>query len=246
MSSSPDKPSNPPQGNRNEKLMATLSEAGSLKVTDQAREELNRAIESHGGTESSPNPSPGPKRSDSSGKLKAVKTEVTEAAVKFTEGVDVITETLLLILGKFNTLRRLTQVGMTFGGCVLITCLVLTIRIQRTAVLQESTTRDVADLTQQLKQALQKLDKIQQSATTTEQKVDLANAKPSIEIVPDKGRPGKAKVVIRSAPQPAAPAPSASPPTAAASKPAPPSMMMQAPPAPAADLIEIPIQIPSK
>jgi hypothetical protein len=240
MSSSPDKPSSPPQA-KNEKLLATLSEAASTKVTDQARQELNRAIEAQG----APSSDPGPKRHDSSGSIRAVR-EVTEATVKFTDGVDVITETLLLILGKFNTLRRLTMIGMVFGASVLITCLMLTIRLTRTAVLQENTTRDVAQQAIQLKQALAKLDTIQHSTTVTEQKVDQANAKPSIEIIPDKGRPGKAKVVIRSAPT-SAPLPppvalhSAAPKGRAEQDDMPAAAMAPAP----ADLIEIPIQIPS-
>lgn len=245
MSSSPEKPSNPPQA-RNERLMATLSEAASTKATDIARQEVTRAIEAQGGPPSS-DPAP-MKRHDSSGTIKAVKTEVTEAAVRFTEGVDVITETLLLILGKFQTLRRLTMVGMIFGGCVLITCLMLTIRITRTAVLQEKTTADIASQEVQLRQVIQKLNAIQESTTDTAAKVEEVNSKPSIEIVPDKGKPGKAKVVIRSSTPPVAAAPSASPPrpktAAAGAKPAHDEMV--APPAPAADIVEIPIQIPAK
>jgi hypothetical protein len=124
-------------------------------------------------------------------------------------------------------------------------------------------------LTSKFEEALRRLDKIQESANSTEQTVNevkaTADAKPSIEIVPDKARPGSAKVVIRSAPSPIAPSP-------ASAAPSPPGGRLggsslkrpmsfdSEPPVPKAmprqevetsstwrsDIVEIPIQLPSR
>lgn len=202
MSSQSDKPSNPPPGSpslrsaapeKNEALMATLSEASASKFSSSARAELNKVLEEKSSTEA-------PAKN-------GTRDEVTEAAVKFTDGVDVITETLILILGKFKSIIWRTNVGMTFGGFMLVTCLLVARQTQQTALLQQESAKKVADLTTKLQEALSRLDKIQDSATSTEKKVDAvketAENKPSIEIVPDKERPGSAKVVIRRTPAPA-------------------------------------------
>lgn len=213
MSSQPDKPSNPPPDSpslrsaapeKNESLMATLSEASASKFSSSARAELNKVLEEKI-TENV--------LKASSTEKNGTRDEVTEAAVKFTDGVDVITETLILILGKFKSIIWRTNVGMTFGGFMLITCLLVARQTQRTALLQQESAKKVADLTAKLQEALSRLDKIQDSATSTEKKVDAvketAENKPSIEIVPDKERPGSAKVVIRRTREIAHPTPSA-------------------------------------
>lgn len=242
MSSQPEKPSSQPQDSSG-KLMATLSEAGAAKIVDHARNELTKVLEAAEPKTMSEPPSSG------SGKVRA---EVTEAAVKFTDGVDVITETLILILGKFRTIIFRTTVGMAFGACVLVICLLVARQSWKTALIEEQNTQDIAQVTAQLKEALAKLDNIQKAADATEQKVDAvkqtADSHPSIEIVPDKGRPGKAKVVIRP------PVTSATQARPAAPKAGglkmrimdfeePPPAKAEAAPAPA-DLVEIPIQIP--
>ena len=217
MSSQPDKPSNPPPDSpslrsaapeKNESLMATLSEASASKFSNSARAELNKVLEEKASSAETP-----PATKD------GTRDEVTEAAVKFTDGVDVITETLILILGKFKSIIWRTNVGMAFGGFVLITCLLVARQTQQTALLQEESARKVANLTTKLQEALTRLDKIQDSATSTEKKVDAvketAENKPSIEIVPDKERPGSAKVIIRRTQLVAPPTPSAKAPPSA-------------------------------
>jgi hypothetical protein len=183
--------------------MATLSEASASKFSNSARAELNKVLEEKEKASSAETP---PAKN-------GTRDEVTEAAVKFTDGVDVITETLILILGKFKSIIWRTNVGMAFGGFVLITCLLVARQTQQTALLQEESARKVANLTTKLQEALTRLDKIQDSATSTEKKVDAvketAENKPSIEIVPDKERPGSAKVVIRRTQLAAHPTPSA-------------------------------------
>lgn len=209
MPSQPDKPSSPPPDSpslrsaapeKNESLMATLSEASASKFSNSARAELNKVLEEKASSAETPPAKDG------------TRDEVTEAAVKFTDSVDVITETLILILGKFKSIIWRTNVGMAFGGFVLITCLLVARQTQQTALLQEESARKVAILTTKLQEALTRLDKIQDSATSTEKKVDAvketAENKPSIEIVPDKERPGSAKVVIRRTQLAAPPAPS--------------------------------------
>lgn len=247
--SSPDQPSSPPQGEpskKDERLMTTLSAHGSTRLADLAREEIKQAV-----AEGKPPQSP----------TTLVREEVTEAAVKFTDGVDVITETLILILGKFNQIIWRTTVGMSFGAAVLVTCVVVAWRTNRTALEQEASARKIVELTGKFEEALRRLDKIQQSANSTEQTVNevkaTADAKPSIEIVPDKARPGSAKVVIRSAPSQVTTPPASTPPVSAASQPTgrlgggarkdksfdsalPEKRMIDQ------DIVEIPIQLPAR
>jgi hypothetical protein len=199
--------------------MTTLSEHGSVKLADLAREEISRAVA----------------KTTPAAPATLVQDEVTQAAVKFTDGVDVITETLILILGKFNQIIWRTTVGMSFGAAVLVTCITVAWRTHSTAVEQEISARKIVELTGKFEEALRRLDKIQQSANSTEQTVNevkaTADAKPSIEIVPDKARPGSAKVVIRSTPT--APVSSSATPPPPSHKP--PSSGQQ-------DIVEFPIQ----
>jgi hypothetical protein len=220
--SSEDNPSNPLQG-KSQKLLATLSEHSGDKVTIQARKELSEHLEASASSRSIP---PGASAKASQ--------EVTEATTKFLDGVDVITETLILILGKFKMIIWRTTLGMGFGFLVLLTCLLVARQTHQTSLAQEASARKVSELTMKFEEALRRLDKIQQSASSTEQKVDAARqtaeAKPSIEIVPNQDKPGEAKVVIRQNSRPQAPSSGVLAGSGAAKPPA--------------SVLEIPIQLP--
>lgn len=134
-------------------------------------------------------------------KIKDAEQEVTAATVKFTEGVGVITEALLLILQRFRGIVWRTNAGMLFGAAVLLTSLVVMTQTMDTARSQEENNRKLADLAVKLEDAARRLDKIQRSTATTEIKMEAvrlqSDQKPNIEIVPDQARPGNAKVVIK-------------------------------------------------
>ncbi len=220
--SSDDQHSNPPP----DKLSATLSAAQSSsnpKMTEKARAEVTSHM------------------SDPAAN------EVTEAAEKFVTGVDVITETLILILGKFKLIIWRTNIGMAFGAAVFLVCAYLTIKVDATSRLQEANEKKFAELTAQFEETLKRLDKLQVSAEKTEKKVEevqkSAEEKPSIEIIPNINKPGEAKVVIRPGPKT---------PEASGARPKVPEGTMGGkaikaePPEPPAPALEIPIQLPFK
>lgn len=208
--------SNPPQ----DKLSATLTEARSTS-TPRLYEKAKAEVDSHMQGETAQ--------------------EVTAATERFVTGVDVITETLILILGKFKMIIWRTNLGMAFGASVLLVCAYLTIKVDVTSRIQEANEKKFSELTAQFNETIKRLDKLQKSAEKTEKKVaevqKSADEKASIEIVPNEKKPGEAKVVIRSGAQ------HKEPEGVMGSLPS--KVVKEAPPPPA-PAFEIPIQLPLK
>ena len=197
---SDDKPSNQPPDER----LQTLSETASRKAMASAKEELAQTVSANAGD------------------------EVAEATNRFVDGVDVLTEGLLLILSKFQLLSLRVSLAMTFNIVALGLCAFLAYQTTHTAKAQRMTEDRLAGLTLQLQATLTKLDQIQSATEKTEKKVDevkqTTEEKSSIELVPSK-KGNNAKLVIR-------PSENKKPPPSASG--------VSAPPPP--EFVEIPIQ----
>lgn len=242
--SSEGKPSNP-HPVRSEQLASTLSEHAEDKNVGKAREELETHLANKAEA-----------AMKASAEAEKVGQEVAAATTKFLDGVDVITETLILILGKFSTISYRTTIGMIFGGMILAACILVVFQTWQTTKAQQANADKVSELTVKFDDAVAKLNSIQESANSAEEKLEAvktaAETKPSIEIVADENKPGSAKVVIRPPTSMGHGSSSKSYKSSGLVKIAKPQMFENppppppepSPPPPPENLLEIPIQLP--
>lgn len=131
----------------------------------------------------------------------AAKQELEEASLRLVESVDKITDVLLLILGKFDGTIRRVNVG-TFIALLAFSSMIYTIyKVERLVGEINDMKIQYLVLFEKIKESSEKIDKVQDTAKKTEEKVELGNLNQDgdIHIVPDLSgsKPG-AKIVITS------------------------------------------------
>lgn len=134
--------------------------------------------------------------------VKEAAAEVNEATTKLVDSVDQITDVLLLILSKFDTTIRRINAGAILAILIGFAIFSAIIKIDNIAEKMEGATKASEETRKKLEKALVSLQEVEKSQRKTEVSVEEVKQQTLLEsgikIVPDKSRPGKAKVVISS------------------------------------------------
>lgn len=131
----------------------------------------------------------------------AAKQELEEASLRLVDSVDKITDVLLLILGKFDGTIKRVNIG-TFIALLAFSSMIYTIyKVEKLVGEINNMKIQYTVLFEKIKESSEKIDKVQDTAKKTEEKVELGNQNQDgdIHIVQDlSGAKPSAKIVITS------------------------------------------------